>query len=279
MGCRVGLVLLASGCGRLAFEGVDAEVVAPTFGPPAIVSELHDAAAFGEEDPSLTGDMLEVVFERGAKLWRAQRATIGEPFGAPALIEELNVADEFTPELSSDGLTLTFASDRTGLGDIYVTTRSDRSLPWSPPQLIEALSSPASDEGAVATADLRVVVLASARLGGDGNFDLFVATGSGNAYTWDAPTNLAVLNSPEDDLAPFVHEPTHTLYFASTRDPARSKDLYAARYDGLVFYDPVRIDELDSDERESDPWVSPDGTTIYFARDVSGFSQIFRATR
>ena len=278
MGARViALVAVATvaSCGRLGFDDLDSVAALPFVGA-AIVSELH-ASGSSEEDPSLTADMLEIFFERDQSLWTARRDTIDAPFAAPTLLEELKLATEWTPEISPDGLTLTFASTLTGMGDIYVAIRPDRSSAWSPPQRIAALSSTEPDEGAVTTTDLRAVVLASSRAGGMGALDLFAAGGAGDPIVWDAPRGLAELNSPADDFSPFVHEPSGALYFTSAR--SGNKDLYVAYDTGDGFSAAEPLVELDTPAREADSWVSPDGHTIYFTRTIDASSIIFRASR
>jgi len=278
MGARViALVAVATvaSCGRLGFDDLDSVAALPFVGA-AIVSELH-ASGSSEEDPSLTADMLEIFFERDQSLWTARRDTIDAPFAAPTLLEELKLATEWTPEISPDGLTLTFASTLTGLGDIYVATRPNRSSAWSSPQLVSALSSAEQDEGAVPTTDMRSVVLASSRPGGMGALDLLVAGGEGTPTLWDSPRGMAELNSPADDFSPFVHEPTGAIYFTSAR--AGNKDLYVAFDTGDGFSAAQPLAELNTSAREADSWVSPDGHTIYFTRDVETTSIIFRASR
>jgi hypothetical protein len=280
MGARVvALVAIATtACGRVGFDGVGGADVVSTlpFAGPAIVGELH-ASGSSEEDPSLTADMLEIVFERDQRLWTARRDRVDAPFATPTPIEELALATEWTPEISPDGLTLTFASTLTGMGDIYVATRADRASAWSPPERVAALSSAEPDEGAVTTTDLRAVVLASARPGGMGALDLFAAGGAGDPMVWDAPRGLAELNSPADDFSPFVHEPTAAIYFTSAR--SGNKDLYVAYDTGDGFSAAEPLAELNTPAREADSWVSPDGHTIYFTRTVEGSSIIFRASR
>jgi hypothetical protein len=279
MGRVVALVAIATAaCGRVGFDGAGGADVVSTlpFDGPTIVGELH-AAGSSEEDPSLTADMLEIFFERDQSLWTARRDTVDAAFAAPMRIEELSLATEWTPEVSPDGLTLTFASTVTGMGDIYVATRLDRSSAWSPPQRVAALSSTEPDEGAVTTTDLRAVVLASSRAGGMGALDLFAAGGAGDPIVWDAPRGLAELNSPADDFSPFVHEPSGAIYFTSAR--SGNKDLYVAYDTGDGYSAAEPLVELDTPVREADSWVSPDGHTIYFTRDVEGISIIFRASR
>lgn len=103
------------------------------FGPAAAVTELNNPTA-NDIQPNVRADGLEVVFSSnrpgtlGAQdIWVATRATVGDPWSAPANIGTgVNTsAAETRPSLSKDGSQLLFG--RTpgpeGSGDIYVATR------------------------------------------------------------------------------------------------------------------------------------------------------------
>lgn len=78
------------------------------------------SAAFG----SLRGDRLEAIWQTGGmKLMHAVRPAVDAPFGAasPVLASAANDGD---PDLSDDGTTLWFASDRAGSWDLWFATRS-----------------------------------------------------------------------------------------------------------------------------------------------------------
>jgi Tol biopolymer transport system component len=60
-------------------------------------------------------------------------------FGPPAKIAEVSPGDDRMPNVSRDGLTMVFVSDRTDLPgavgglDVYVSTRASTADPWSTP--------------------------------------------------------------------------------------------------------------------------------------------------
>lgn len=79
--------------------------------------------------PYLTDDELTIYFSSDAAgsidLWTATRANKTDPFGPAVLVEVVNSpATEYDAEISADGTTLWFASDRNGNFDIYVATRT-----------------------------------------------------------------------------------------------------------------------------------------------------------
>ena len=99
------------------------------FGPGLQATDV--SAATGDAHGSLRGDGLEIIYQNTAgsqlDLHAATRTAATARFGAPARVEELDtLSNEGDPDLSDDGATLTFASDRPeGQGwDIYTTTRA-----------------------------------------------------------------------------------------------------------------------------------------------------------
>lgn len=99
--------------------------------------------------------MLEIIFDRDARLMRATRPTLASPWSAATEIVELRSPEgETSPELSPDGLTLFFTSARANAADIYMARRPDRMSPWSAPQRIAELSSAAFDVSLATTSAL-----------------------------------------------------------------------------------------------------------------------------
>lgn len=63
-----------------------------------------------------------------------------------------------------------------------------------------------------------VLIFASDRPGGKGKKDLWLSEIDGNKF--GKPENLAVVNTPEDDLSPFWHSGSQTLWFSSKGYPS-----------------------------------------------------------
>ena len=80
--------------------------------------------------PSLSGDALTIYFvtERNGPLqvYSATRPAVGAPFGAPAIVAELNAGgDSDDPSISGDGRTIVFRSTRAGdNGELFMATRA-----------------------------------------------------------------------------------------------------------------------------------------------------------
>ena len=66
-------------------------------------------------------------------LFVATRASVDEPWGAPVSITELNTAaNEESPGIAPDGLTLWFSRMTNPNPDLFVSTRAARDQAWSP---------------------------------------------------------------------------------------------------------------------------------------------------
>ena len=101
-----------------------------SWGPAVLVPEL--STSFDDSRPSIRRDGLEIFFNstRGGDpdLWVATRASLDDPWSEPTNVGSIvnSAADEIQCNLSWDGRTLMFGSNREGTFgsyDIYMTTR------------------------------------------------------------------------------------------------------------------------------------------------------------
>lgn len=146
-----------------------------SFGTPTVVASLSTDSE--DEDPSLVGDGLSIVFasDRSSPglndLWYASRTSRTGPFGAPVALSTLNTAgDEGEPSLHIDGF-IVFASERGDVGenDLYIARRLGGVASYEAPTLIDALSSPLSDDDPFVHASLRLIVFSrKLAIGGPG---------------------------------------------------------------------------------------------------------------
>jgi Leucine-rich repeat (LRR) protein len=171
---------------------------------------------------------LFVAFERAGGLgktdiWMSTRATEKDPWSEPVnLGPRINTPDnEHEPCLSADGLTLLFASDRPGGKgdfDIWMSTRSATSQPWSAPVNLESVNSEFGESGPQLSADGTVLLFNSNRPGGSGDSDLWMCTRTSPSAPWSVPVNLGPkVNSPAWEGPPALSADGKTLLFASTR--------------------------------------------------------------
>jgi hypothetical protein len=234
----------------------------------------------GDDDPTLTPEMLEMYLNRGFDIYVARRSSQTAPWSPPVLVSELSTPSlESAPELSPDGLAIYFASDRPGAigsNDIYVATRTNLGDAWGVPVALTALNSAGADQPCAISKDGLHFFLGSTR---NGNPDLFVATRTLADPTWGTPVPIAELNTASNDYSAYVTDDQLEIYFDSNRFDA--SDLFVATRVLAIdkFGAPQPISELDSTAADNDPWLSPDRREIYFASDRSGTQAIYRSTR
>jgi hypothetical protein len=292
-------VALLSACGRLGFDGVgapadaaqdgvfDAFDLTMPFGTAVPLGTLNGILA--DDDPTLTGDLLEIIFDSertgtvASDFLVARRATLADAWSAPTIITELaSPNDEDTPIMSRDGLIITLSSDRAGtigMNDLWISTRASRTQTWAPPTRIAELSSVDADEHLSRTADELVGLFSSDRPGGMGGYDIYITTRSQPTDPWGTPALVPELNSTSYDQDPTLDASGTIVVFSSTR--TTDQNLYmATRPDrNSPFGAPVPISALNTAADESDPWMSPDLRTIVFTRGTDTGRDLYIATR
>jgi hypothetical protein len=191
-------------------------------------------SGFGDGTPWLSFDGLTLYFysrrpggSGDRDLWFALRADPAADFGAIHHFGAVNGASlEHLPWLSRDELTLLYVSTRpagSGQSDVWFAQRASRGEDFRAPQLVSSLST-GSDEGrAVLSVDGKLVIFASARAGGRGSQDLWLATRAGGGGDdalgeLEPAINLSALNSPALDVDPFLTADERELFFSSTRN-------------------------------------------------------------
>jgi len=247
--------------------------------------ELVPPSQSTEDDPTLTADGLEMVFEStragtgAADLWWTSRTAIDQPFAAPVELSILNTTvDDEHPGLSPDGLTLYFGSNRAGgegSYDIYTSTRSARlSTAWSAPVRDAELSDAMNNEAPQPADDLTIVLATGPNAT---NEDIFIATRASSASLWSTPVIVGAVdvNGGTTDSSPMLSGDRLALYFSSDRSNA-VHHLYRAARPSLAepFGACAEITEL-SATGSSDPWITPDEQVLVF----SSGGRLYQATR
>ncbi|MFC2176608.1 OmpA family protein, partial [Bacteroidota bacterium] len=92
---------------------------------------------------------------------------------------------------------------------------------WSEPELLPFFQVAEGDDSTVVTsghpaisADGKTLIFASDAEGGKGGRDLWKSKFNEEKKRWDTPTNVEELNTPGDEMYPFIHN-DGTLYFSS----------------------------------------------------------------
>jgi Tol biopolymer transport system component len=284
--------LVTMGCSSrvriVAFENSsDASVGAGRlFSAPVLVTGLLETTDL-IQDPSLSPDELEIYFaalKNGTyDIWMSTRLTTSSPWASAVVVSELSTnSADFEPDLSSDGLTIYFSSDRPG-GDpnyrIWVAQRQKRTDPWGVPQVVN-LGPTSTDRGPAVDVSGLLMVYASDH--GMGNFDIYRTTRDTTTAAWGAPVNISEINSSVFDWDPAVYREGLGLVFGSRRNgDQKSSDLFESvrASSSAQFSAPQSLDELNSKAAEGDPWLSDDGRHIVFSSERSGVPRLYEAWR
>ena len=190
---------------------------------------------------------------------------LGPPINTPS--------NDGHPSISLDGLTLFFSSDRPGgygSRDLWVTTRSATSEPWSEPlNLGPTVNSSSSDHGPSISADGLELFFQSNRSGGQGDQDTWVTTRTTTSDPWSEPVNLGPgLNGSASDGVPDISADGLMLFFRSYGEGTYGLgDIWFSRratvedeWDMPIHPGPP----VNTAATDSNPNVSADGSILYF---------------
>lgn len=182
--------------------------------------------------------------------------------------------------LSSDGKILFFTAcdreDGYGRCDIYVSFLGAQG--WSPAQNIgSSVNSKHWESQPSISPDGKELYFVSNRPGGKGSMDIWKSTLS-ESGSFGKPINLgSAINTPFDEMSPFVHMDNQTLYFASKGQVGMGDfDLFLSRrvHPKANWGAPKNLGyPINTHEVENSLIVASDGQTAYFASDKSGFGQ------
>lgn len=294
-------LVLALVCGCTAGQLVKLGDVSPPpyhFGAPALVAEL--ASPGDAENPTLTADLLEIYFTTdriagNSDVWFATRTDASQPFGTPAPVAGVNSPSfETSSAISADGLTLWFGSDRSGgegSNDVWVSTRPTRNGAWSTPLNVVALNSPVDDIPRPLGQHGLVMPLAS-MTNIPGLYQTYLAARPALGAPFGSPVLISELAFPDRSTVDgCLTDDGLTLLFSSTPvtpsvDGAAAVDasvptgdLYVAwrRSVGEEFVMTQPLGDLNTAADERDPWLSPDGSLLFFTSNRDGVLNIYAA--
>jgi Tol biopolymer transport system component len=165
-----------------------------------------------------------------------------------------------------------------------VSTRLSPSHLFTPPIRVSEVNSPNHDFEPCLSADELTLYFSSTRDGGVGGKDIWLAVRPDVASPFGEPTNVPELNTVHADGEAAISADDLTIYLSSQRPGAvGGVDIWVAeRADSsLPFGPPINVAEVNSAVSDADPWISPDGLTLFLASDrtTPGLGSIWFATR
>ena len=193
-------------------------------------------------------------------------------------IKSLNSeGDEGGQTVTADGKLLIFTAcarkGNIGNCDLYFSTL-ENGIFTSPKLLPEGINTRHWESQPSLTPNGDALYFASERPGGMGKRDLFVSYRINGK--WTNPRNLGrTINTPENDVTPFIHADGQTLYFTSEGHPGMGeKDLFYSRWDAekIGWGEPKNMGiPINTEKDEATLVISLDGKTAYFASDRDDF--------
>jgi hypothetical protein len=225
----------------------------PEVNPPSIERRLWDGAAWGDAAEQVLGDLV--------------------------------TPDVSSPAISAQGTELWLGMNLDGSTDIFECTRQDDA--WTAPVAVAELNSDKDDAPRPPAVGGTIMPLSSKRHGG-AFYQVYLATRETADSVWGEPSK-ALLDTIDADAFQsadgFLDSRGLELYFSSTRDGDHAdSDLYVARRPSLdaAFGEPEALSDLNDPQGRSEermPWLSPDGTRLYFVSDRTGQYALYLATK
>ena len=178
--------------------------------------------------------------------------------------------------ISPDGKTVWFtlcgASDGYGSCDLYVSQRHNNE--WTRPENLGSVINTAAWETQPSiSADGTTLYFVSNRAGGIGNADIWVSK-KDKDDAWGVPVNLGEpVNTPQDEMSPFIHPDGNTLYFASKGHLGLGgSDLYISRLNASgKWEEPVNLGyPINTSADEISLLVNPAGDKAYISSTQKG---------
>ena len=198
-GARRGMCLLLAMlcCSSTACTRVGFTTPVKRDGQTGVDQSLATDGSFDVSDDGLLDGTQDVATQDDSTLGDADE--LG-PFDAPILVSFAGTGSDSAPALTGDYRQMLFgSSDRAGgvrYGDIWVAQRTSSSDPWGTPTLVEELSTDSREGSPAVTRDGLTVVFASARPGGAGAWDIWIASRETASSRWEAPEPPWVPGAP-----------------------------------------------------------------------------------
>lgn len=284
------LALVLVGCGDLSSPAtVDATVAHDGMrdGPSGCNPDLpfgnvHPVAglatAGNDEFLSLSPDELTVYISSDLAapttpnfdLYSATRGSLTAGFGALAPLTALMTdADDRSPSISADGLTLLFHSSRGGNYDLYASTRPSTSAPFSAATpLGAAINTPAIETGPALARSGGLLYFTRSTATTD---EIFVATLGATGFGAAVP--VTELNAGGPASRAVIAADGLTIYWASQRaGGSGQQDIWTARRATVqdAFGGVHDVTELATAKQEFPDALSTDGCRLYFTSDRTG---------
>lgn len=192
-----------------------------------------------------------------------------KPFGAPmpALVAPIaSTAEDASMRLTADEKTAYFFSARSGMQLLYTVSRVSATAPFANLAVLENVNTGNQYNPAISP-DGFTLFFASYRASGLGDNDIYQATRTSLTASF-GDTRLALnVNSSASEVQPYVTRDGTTMYFVRTGMGGGDTVFRAVGSVTRGFTNPAAVPELDGPTNDSDPVLSADGLTVFWATD------------
>lgn len=230
--------------------------------------------------PVLTVDQQSLLFTARTgyaeqcreNLYISHQDTAGNWSAPRSIADQINAptSNEGTCTISADKKTLVLTScsraGNYGTCDLYVSYQKGGI--WSAPQNLGPNINTARWQSQPAlSADGRVLYFVAERAGNYGKKDIWQSTRQENGQ-WAQPVNLGPrINTPGQEIAPFIHPNGQTLFFASDRSPSMGGfDIYYASLVDGQWTEPVNLGyPINNHKDQVSLFITADGKKAYYA--------------
>jgi outer membrane protein OmpA-like peptidoglycan-associated protein/tetratricopeptide (TPR) repeat protein len=211
--CKTGKLLVANPV-KIKIENMGDAINSPYPDYSPVLSADQNTIFFTSRRPGSTGGLKDDEGNFMEDIYTSNKTDSGwsnvKNIGSPINTD----GHEATVGLSPDGQTILIYKDDAGDGNIYTTTLNGDV--WSTPvKLNDNINSIYWEPCAAISADGTVLYFSSNRPGGFGGRDLYTSKRTPKGEWAKAQNMGAVINTPYDEDAPFIHPDGITLSFSS----------------------------------------------------------------
>lgn len=187
--------------------------------------------------------------------------------------KSINTADnEGTCTISADGRTLVLTAcnrpDGFGGCDLYISHKEGKD--WSTPQnLGDVVNTRSRETQPSLSADGHTLYFSSDRQGGQGKDDIWV-THLDSRGKWKEPKNMGpVINTPDEEIAPFIHANNHTLFYSSNGLPGMGGfDIFMTKRLDTTWSEPHNIGyPINTVAEQVGLFITSNGKNAYYTND------------
>lgn len=235
--------------------------------PNALCSFSDPACQSGQRYGAASGDLGGVCV--GDEPDAPPRCDLAKPFGAAVLVDGLaSSAEDASLRLSPDEKTAYFFSARSGTQLLYTALRAHVTAPFASVSVLANVNMGNQYNPAI-SADGLTLLFASVRSGGTGDNDIYQATRAAPTDDFTAIRLAPNVNTTASEVQPYLTRDGTTLYFVRTVSSAQV--VFRAIGSATVgFANPSMVTELHGPTNDTDPVLSADGLTVFWGSDRSG---------